>query len=202
MSILLSSLLFFACQSEIDNQPSAEVKPMVEAKKSVEKKSEVKKEAPTGVALSLKDDSSIGFVGAKITGDHSGEFKKFSGTASVADGKLTGLKATVDMSSVEADNVKLTSHLLSPDFFDVGSFAEATFTSSKIEDGKISGVLDFHGIKNKISFPADIKVEGENVKINAKFNINRQLWKISYPGKKDDLIKDDVLIKINANYGK
>ena len=59
MSVLLSSLLFFACQSEIDNQPSAEVQPVVEVKKSVENKSEVKKEVPTGLGLSLKDDSSI-----------------------------------------------------------------------------------------------------------------------------------------------
>ena len=199
MSILLSSLLFFACQSEIDNKPSAEVKPVVEEKKP-EVKVETKKEAAGGLAL--KDDSKIGFVGAKVTGDHSGEFKKFSGSADVKDGKLSSLKAVIDMASVEADHPKLTNHLKAPDFFDVGKFTEATFTSTKIEDGKISGVLDFHGIKNEISFPADIKVEGEDVKIAANFNINRQLWKVSYPGKKDDLIKDDVLIKLNAHYAK
>ena len=198
MLVVFASFLFLACESEIDNKPQAEVKPVAE---NVEKKPEPKKPVAAG-GLRLKEDTKIGFVGAKITGDHSGEFKTFSGSADVKDGKLVSLKAEIDMASVETDHPKLTGHLKNADFFDVEKFTTSTFTSTKIEADKISGVLDFHGIKNEITFPADIKVEGDDVQIVANFNINRQLWKLSYPGKKDDAIKDDVLIKLNAHYGK
>jgi len=201
MSILLSSFLFLACESEIDNKPQAEIKPVSEKLEKQETVAAVKSDAAVG-GLSLKNDTKIGFVGAKLTGDHSGEFKKFSGSAEIKDGKVISLKADIDLASVETDHPKLTGHLKHADFFDVEKYTTSTFTSTKIEDAKISGILDFHGVKNEISFPAEITVSGDDVKIVANFNINRQLWKLSYPGKKDDAIKDDVLIKLNAHYAK
>ena len=37
--------------------------------------------------------------------------------------------------------------------------------------------------------------------VSASFDINRQNWGIAYPGKSDDLIKDDVQIRLNLVLG-
>ena len=55
-------------------------------------------------------------------------------------------------------------------------------------------------IKKEISFPAKISVSQQAVDIQAEFTINRRLWEINYDGKANNLIKDDVLIKLNVQY--
>ena len=89
----------------------------------------------------------------------------------------------------------------SPDFFDVAKFPTATFRSAEITktgDGyAISGDLTLHGVTKRISFPATIKAGEEEVTANAEFSIDRQDYGISYPGMRDDLIRDLVVIKLS-----
>ena len=94
----------------------------------------------------------------------------------------------------------MTKHLLNQDFFEVSSFPTATFTSTKIEAGNIQGTLEMKSIKKDISFPAKISVSPQAVDIQAEFTINRRLWNINYDGRANDLIKDNVLIKLDAHY--
>jgi polyisoprenoid-binding protein YceI len=199
MSVLLSGILFLGCHKVVQT-PEVQIGTSISSVDTT-----VVEEAFNVIEvteLSLTEDSKIGFVGSKITRKHIGGFTKFSGTVSIADGKITEVKTLINMSSVETDHPKLTEHLKTADFFDIGSFAEASFTSSKIEDGVISGVLDFHGFQNEISFPAEITVEGNTAQIVASFTMDRQLWSVTYPGRSDDLIKDAVVIELDAHYQK
>ena len=50
-----------------------------------------------------------------------------------------------------------------------------------------------------VTFPATIKVNAESVDAAAEFAINRKDWGIVYPGKPDDLIKDEVLLKLTIH---
>lgn len=211
MSSLFTGLLFLACpkQPEVSTEATAVVTEIKEAAEVAEVAEIATEEAASAAVLaalpweySLAEDTTIQFVGAKLTGKHDGSFKQFSGSAAVLEGKLIALKAEIDMSSVEADHPKLTEHLKSADFFDVAQFATATFTSSKIEAGNITGILDFHGLQNEITFPAEITIDGDDVNIVANFSIDRQLWSVTYPGRPDDLIKDEVPIALNARYTK
>ena len=200
--MLLSLSLLLACSNEIDATPAATVTPTpakVEAPAPPPA-------APAGDGLALKTEgSTIAYVGAKITGTHDGSFKSFQGSLVVSDGKPVSTTVSVDMSSSEADHPKLTKHLLSPDFFDVGAFATGTFTSSSIvaaESGyTVTGALEFHGVSNEITFPATITVTDGAASAKAEFKIDRQLWGISYPGKKDDLIQDDVALRLDLSFG-
>jgi polyisoprenoid-binding protein YceI len=92
-------------------------------------------------------------------------------------------------------------HLRSPDFFDVEKYPEAYFeiTSSEKQDATIfvTGNLTLKDTTKSITFPIQIKEEGENLRINAFFSINRKLWGIAFPGKPDDLIQDIVDIKLD-----
>jgi polyisoprenoid-binding protein YceI len=161
---------------------------------------------PAGAeTLTLDPTSTVGFVGSKVTGKHEGKFEKVSGTVSLVGGKAEGGKIVIDVdaSSLKTDSDKLDGHLKSPDFFDVAKFPKATFTSTDIKVGgekgathTVSGELDLHGEKKNISFPATITVAADGVSGTAEFAINRKDFKIVYAGKPDDLIRDEVVLKL------
>jgi polyisoprenoid-binding protein YceI len=98
---------------------------------------------------------------------------------------------------------RLTGHLKSADFFDTEKFPTSTFTVTVIEpaDGahKVTGNLALHGVTNSISFPAKIEVAAASLTVKAEFAINRKDFAINYPGKADDLIRDNVVIKLDLS---
>jgi polyisoprenoid-binding protein YceI len=159
------------------------------------------------------DTSKIEWTGAKITGKHEGGFKKFSGTIDIpASGKPEEAKIAIDIdaSSLTADQEKLVGHLKSPDFFDVAKFTTIKFTSSKIEAAAgpngathtITGNLDLHGVTKSISFPAKVTIAGDAISATSEFQVNRQDFGLKYPGKPDDLIKDNVVVKLDVKAAK
>ena len=159
------------------------------------------KPGAAGKTYVIQPDSTIGFVGSKVTGSHDGGFKKFSGKVSVADAAVAAAEVKIDMDSTWSDNEKLTAHLKSPDFFDTAKFPTATFTTTDIKstsaEKTVTGNLDLHGVNKSISFPADIQVTDNAVTVKAEFAINRKDFNINYPGKTDDLIRDNVVLKLD-----
>jgi polyisoprenoid-binding protein YceI len=166
--------------------------------------------APAGAAAYSFDQtsSSIDFVGAKVTRKHDGKFGTFRGTVQVVDNDPTKSSATVeiDMASLSSDDPKLTNHLKSPDFFDVEKFPKATFKTTSIKPGgeagathTITGNLEMHGVTKQLSFPAKIKTTPEGVQVESEFAVNRKDFGITYPGMANDLIKDQVLLKLKLN---
>lgn len=150
----------------------------------------------------LRAESKIGFVGSKVTGSHEGGFKAFSGKLNAQDGKIVGSpQFKIGMESLFSDNDRLTGHLKGPDFFDSAKHPVSSFTVTSIEPGtdgsKVTGNLDLHGVTKSISFPAGIQVSPEAVTVKAEFAINRRDFNINYPGKPNDLIRDNVVIKLD-----
>jgi polyisoprenoid-binding protein YceI len=152
-------------------------------------------------------DSKLSFVGAKITKKHDGAFGGFTGNVQVRDGDPTksSVVVEIDMSTVSVDVPKLTAHLKTPDFFDVEKFPKARFTSTSVRAGgengathTVSGNLELHGVTKAITFPATIRLNGDEVDADAEFAINRKDFGIVFPGMPDDLIKDEVLIKLQV----
>ena len=151
------------------------------------------------------DGSKVDFVGAKVSAKHDGSFGAFRGSIGLVDGDPTksSVTAEIDMASLTVEPAKLSAHLKSPDFFDAAKFPQGKFSSTAIKAGgeggathTVTGNLELHGVTKSITFPAKIKVEGEQVSVDAEFAINRKDFSIVYPGMPDDLIKDDVLIKL------
>lgn len=116
---------------------------------------------------------------------------------------------------------KLTGHLKSADFFDVEKNPEAKFVITDVQPftgtvqdttdprqesiseykvanptHTISGNLTIKGVTKNISFPAKVTVSSTGVDAIAKFNIDRTQWNIVYPGKPDDLIRNDIHLGI------
>jgi polyisoprenoid-binding protein YceI len=153
-------------------------------------------------------NSSIDFVGAKVTRKHDGKFGTFKGTIQNVDNDPTKSSAMVeiDTASLSSDDPKLTKHLKSPDFFDVDKFPKATFKTTSIKPGgeagathTITGNLELHGVTKQVTFPAKIKSGPDSVQVEAEFAINRKDFGIVYPGMANDLIKDDVLLKLKLD---
>lgn len=157
------------------------------------------------------EGSKLEFVGSKVTGSHEGGFTNFTGyvNVDVANARLdpNAFHAVmIDMASVYSDNEKLTGHLKSSDFFDVEKYPTARFELNKAEttDGEnylLSGKLELHGVTKAITFPATVVVSEaqDNVAVKADFSINRKDFGIDYPGKADDLIREEVVIRFDVN---
>lgn len=163
--------------------------------------------ASAGTALPLAEGTEVSFKGSKVTGSHDGGFRKVSGTVTVDGEDLSkaGVDVTIDMTSVYSDDEKLTQHLSSPDFFDVAKYPTATFKSTSITKADtgytVAGDLTLHGVTKGISFPAEIALSGGELTAKAEFAINRKDFEIVYPGKPDDLIRDEVVIKFDLKAG-
>lgn len=124
-------------------------------------------------------------------------------------------------------NAKLLGHLKSGDFFDVEKHPEAVFelTGLKPFEGSVkdtadprqdeineykvgnpthtvSGNMTIKGVTKNIEFPARITVNGDNAEAIAKFNIDRKEWNIVYPGKPDDLIRDEIHLGVSIKAAK
>jgi polyisoprenoid-binding protein YceI len=124
------------------------------------------------------------------------------------DGAAEKSSVTVDIDagSITSDTEKLTGHLKSADFFDVVRFPKATFASTAVKAGgdrgathTITGNLTLHGVTKAITFPATVRIAGDEVSVDSDFAINRKDFAINYPGKQDDLIRDDVVIRLSIH---
>lgn len=208
MLALALLLLAPACKSEIDNKPAAEVSEAVSTDTSLTTTQAAA--GTTSTAPVIKEKSKIEFTGAKVTRDHQGKFNAFDGQIEYAGAQPQRISFDIDLNSIETDTEKLTGHLKSPDFFDVAKYPKATFTSTSIAAAPagspngtthiLKGTLDMHGTKKDVEIPVIAQQTAEGVRAQSEFTINRHDWGISYRGAVDDLIKDNVLIKLDLMF--
>jgi polyisoprenoid-binding protein YceI len=184
----LSFLCFFvACTNPAAEQPAAVVQPAAP----------VPAPAPKVERWPLTK-TTIGFVGAKVTGSHNGGFTRATGWVEVANGAAMGMEVTVDMTSIYTDTEKLTAHLQSDDFFGVATHPEAKFVATQMSAATITGNLTLHGVTKSVTFPAQIHWGEHGVHAVAEFAINRKDFGVVYPGMPDDLIRDEVVLKLEV----
>ena len=163
--------------------------------------------APAYAGQALTPTGTVGFTGAKVTKSHDGVFGDWSGQLYVDGDAVTGLTLDVAVGSLQTDSAKLDGHLKSEDFFEVARWPTATFRSKAVAAGApegsqlagathtVTGDLTIRDTTREVSFPAAITVEGGEVRAATEFFINRADFGIVYPGKPDDLIKDEVVLR-------
>jgi polyisoprenoid-binding protein YceI len=157
----------------------------------------------SGKEYIIRNESTVGFTASKVTRSHNGGFKNVAGKINVAGSKVVGTpEIKINMKSTWADDERLTRHLMSPDFFGVDQYPTATFTATSLvpsaQNYQVTGNLDLHGVKKSISFPATISVSDEAVTLKAEFAINRRDFNVNYPGMPNDLIRDNVVVKLDV----
>ena len=155
-------------------------------------------------------NSKIEFTGSKVTGSHNGGFQHFSGEVDCAgDPQRSQVNITIQTDSITTDDDDLTKHLKTPDFFDVAKFPTATFVSTEIKPGgeggathTVTGNLTMHGVTKAVTFPATIAVTPDTATVDSTFSINRKDFGISYAGATNNLIRDDVVLKLTIRANK
>jgi len=151
-----------------------------------------------------QDQSKLGALGAKVTAQHPISFKDFSGEVGIDGEELKGVGFVAQLGTLESDSERLTEHLKDEDFFHVAKFPTATFKSTEISAGSdvagmthtIKGELTLRGTTKQVLFPAKVTIAADKVEASTEFVINRQDFGITYPGKQDDLIQDNVAIQV------
>lgn len=188
--IASSVILFAGCANPADKTEDAKVTEAVDAVKTVA-------DAKT---YAISGDSTISFIGSKVTGSHDGGFKDFSGTIAVANGMIApSSQIKIQMDSLWSDSNRLTAHLKNSDFFDVPNFPTAEFVVTSLsENGELTGNLTIRGVTKSITFPAEIDISDGSAALKAEFDIKRFDWGIAYKGKANDLIRDEVVIKLDV----
>ena len=192
-----TALILASCKNPAESSTEA----------NVSKAKEVSTEATTGTKWIISESSTISFIGSKVTGSHEGGFKKFSGHFYIDGNTLapSGHEVVIDMTSTYSDAEKLTGHLLSADFFDVATYPTSTFTVTGIEEQPgtkgqthtLTGNFDFHGVTRSITIPVVVTKSDKEIHVKADFFINRFDFNVKYPGKTDDLIRKEVVIKFD-----
>ncbi|MEC7949603.1 MAG: YceI family protein [Myxococcota bacterium] len=210
IALFLTLTGLIACESEIDNKTAATVSDAPAVAPAPDAgdgpTADGTPVASSAGTLPLKADSKIEWVGAKVTNDHPGGFETLSGEATIEGGVLKAATVEIGIDSLYSDHPKLTKHLKNADFFDVLTYPTATFAITEVTPGEgglstVTGTLDLHGIKKEISFPATVAVTDTSATISAEFTLLRKDFGMAYPGKPDDLIRNEVLVKGTLGYG-
>lgn len=199
IAILSSAVFLAACANPADDKAKAVTS---------EASSQTTARQSKGESMVITPDTSkVEFIGSKVTGKHDGGFKEFVGNIDLVDEKPEQSQVAIDikMNSVYTDADGLTKHLQTGDFFETEKFPNASFVSTKIvpdaakgaNNYTVTGDLEMRGQKKSIVFPAVIVVSPNEVAVDSEFAINRKDFGIVYAGKADDLIRDEVVIKLN-----
>ena len=169
----------------------------------------------TGTAVPIAaSDSTVQWTGAKITGNHVGGFGAVTGDVYVDGDRVTGADVEIDMTSIYSDNDDLTGHLASADFFEVEAYPTARFQTTDVRpitaadsvqaEGAthlVTGRLTMRDRTNEITFPAVVRRTADGASVESQFLIDRTRWGITYPGRQDDLINDQVRLELNVAAG-
>lgn len=155
-------------------------------------------------------ESSIHWLGKKLTGQHEGDIKLLSGSLIMENGSLTGGNFVVDMNSLVSTDLKgksakkIERSLKSEEWFDVGKYPQAklVFTSVESQDGGLYNVTGDFTIKGKIN-PATFELQVNDSEATAKVTIDRTLYNILHGSKsffgnlKDKVINNNFEIDVS-----
>jgi len=131
--------------------------------------------------------SSIDWVGKKVTGAHNGTIGVKEGELVLSNGELSGGKFVIDTTSIKilditdpTLNAQFYGHLVSDDFFATENYPEATLEITAVSDTYIEGNLTIKGITHLVGFDADVRVNGSELTAHGKLVIDRTRYGIRF----------------------
>ncbi|MBK6545880.1 MAG: YceI family protein [Saprospiraceae bacterium] len=166
------------------------------------------------------NQSSLEWIGEKITGKHNGTIKFISGEIKNNHGSIHGV-FEFDMTSIECQDLepgpnktKLETFLKSSNFFDAALFPKSQFIITSVTPLKetnvgtnthtIKGLLTIKDKTNEISFGAKLTLQGNRFSCLGIATIDRTKFDIKYRSKTffpdigDKMIYDEFTLKFNV----
>ena len=111
--------------------------------------------------------SKVGFTAATVIFDVDGDFGQYDVEIEGDPAKPEAVKvrATIDVASINTQNIKRDNHLKSPDFFDVEKHPKITFASTSVKAKgnqlNVKGNLSMHGKTKPVTIPLKV-AKGKN----------------------------------------
>ena len=135
----------------------------------------------------VSTQSNIDWVGKKVTGAHNGTIAVKEGELILNDGKLTGGKIIVDITSIKilditdpATNAQFAGHLASDDFFSAEKYPEAFLEITSVSGNHVGGNLTIKGITHPVGFDAAINVNDDQLTATGKLVIDRTKYGMKF----------------------
>ncbi len=122
--------------------------------------------------------SSVGFEVKHLgVSTYRGSFPGVEGTIETIEGAVTSVQGTAHIESLTTQDVQLTGHLMSPDFFDQANHPTGTFASTRIEsDGngklKVVGELTLRGVTQPVELKGELEGVGPDPYGNTRIGIS------------------------------
>lgn len=137
-------------------------------------------------------NSTINWIGRKVTGAHNGSIGIKSGDFALEKGKSVSGKFTIDTRSIRIldiedaeTNMQFANHLASDDFFNSEQFPEAYFEIIHAEPGEencyyIQANLTIKGITNLVDANLHITAKDDNAVLQTKIVVDRTKFNIKF----------------------
>ncbi|MFZ4929188.1 YceI family protein [Chryseobacterium sp. Mn2064] len=137
-------------------------------------------------------NSTINWIGRKVTGSHDGTIDVKEGNFTLENNQLTSGKFVIDTRSIKIldiedpeTNTQFANHLASDDFFNSDQFPEATFEITHAEPGDhnqyyVTGNLTVKGITHPIDTNLQIITTNNTAVIETKIVIDRTKFNIRF----------------------
>ncbi len=157
------------------------------------------------------DHSGVGFSIRHFVSNVPGRFRDFDGVIKYdrQNPPASSVEFTVKTASIDTANNDRDEHLRGKDFFDVQSFPNLTFTSTRVaaRDATtldVTGNLTMHGVTKEITIPVQVlgtmkTPTGEKAGFETAFTVNRKDYGIVWNRVLDaggSVLGDDVKVSI------
>ena len=193
MALLAASISFIACDSK---------------ESSSSETTEETAGLPDGTLTVDTTASEVMWKGSMVgMYDHSGDVKLESGNVTVADGKITGGKFVIDLTSITPTDSnykedktpeKLVGHLSSEDFFHVEQYPTATFDITGSEGNTVMGNLTVRGKTNPEKVEnVVISEENGQMKMKGDIKFDRTKYDVAFKHPMQEMvISNDIEMNV------
>jgi len=162
---------------------------------------------PTGTWNVDPVHSQVGFAVDYLVGTFRGSFSPVTGTLAVAEDGTAELRGSAQASSIKVQDENLSTHLLSPDFFDAERTPEIGFSATDVrrsgDDVTVNGELTIKGVTQPVELAGTVSEPVEDAYGNdrigltlgttvdrTQFGLN---WNLPLPNGKQALANDVTL---------
>ena len=154
--------------------------------------------------------SSINWIGRKVTGTHNGTIAVKQGTLIFNDNKLTGGTVVIDTTSIKilditdpATNAQFAGHLASDDFYAREKHPEPVLEIVAVIGDHVEANLTIKGITHPVGFNPVIDINGDTLTASGKLTIDRTNYDMKFRSGNffkdlgDSLIYNDFDLDVN-----
>jgi polyisoprenoid-binding protein YceI len=159
---------------------------------------------PTGTWNVDPVHSQVGFAVDYLVGTFRGSFSPVAGTLAVAEDGAAELSGSAQVAGIKVQDENLSTHLLSPDFFDAERTPELSFSATDIrrsgDDVTVNGELTIRGATNPveltgtISDPIEDAYGNDRIGLTLETTVDRTRfglnWNLPLPNGKPALAND------------